>query len=91
MFGDFKNQALFEETENSLPNIIGRSQLQGPVPLTENCRNRPEIIEQIDAFSSHVEGLGITSRFIPGALVEICRELVADSSPVNCNCSIKYS
>jgi hypothetical protein len=42
---------------------------------------RPEIIEQIDAFSSHVEGLGITSRFIPGALVEICRELVADSSP----------
>jgi hypothetical protein len=41
----------------------------------------PQIIEEIDAFSSHVEGLGITSRFIPAALVEICRELVAHSSP----------
>ena len=39
------------------------------------------VIEQIDTFSAHVEGLGITSRFIPAALVEICRELVADSSP----------
>jgi len=41
----------------------------------------PQIIEEIDAFSSHVEGLGITSRFIPAALVEICRELVANSPP----------
>jgi superfamily I DNA/RNA helicase len=47
MFGDFNNQAIFEGTENSLSNIIARSQIQGPVLLTENCRNRPEIIEHL--------------------------------------------
>jgi len=40
-----------------------------------------QVIEQINEFSSHVEGLGITSRFIPSALIDICRELAANAPP----------
>ena len=40
-----------------------------------------ETTSQINEYSAHVDGLGINTRFIPRALIEICRELVANAPP----------
>jgi hypothetical protein len=40
-----------------------------------------ETTSRIDEYSTYVDGLGINTRFIPRALIEICRELATNTPP----------